>query len=128
MPLLPLHLLLCGTAALDNGLRVPPMGWSSWYGFTSNINETLFREIGDGLISSGLKDVGWSKVWISDGWAIGRDNVTGHIIEDPRVFPSGMKATTDYLHARGLSVGMYTSVGPLTVSNPTRAACPRVRC
>lgn len=26
--------------ALDNGLIVPPMGWSSWYGFTSNINET----------------------------------------------------------------------------------------
>jgi alpha-galactosidase len=119
MPLHRQHLccllfLVGGAAALDNGLRVPPMGWSSWYGFTSNINETLFRETGDGLISSGLAAAGWTKVWISDGWAIGRDNTTGHVIEDPAVFPSGMKNLTDYLHGRGLSVGIYTSVGTLT--------------
>jgi hypothetical protein len=85
-----------------------------WYGFTSNINETLFREVGDGLVSSGLAAAGWKTVWISDGWAIGRDNKTGHVIEDPAVFPSGMKHLTDYLHGRGLSVGIYTSVGTLT--------------
>jgi alpha-galactosidase len=114
--LLPCRLLflVAAAAALDNGLRVPPMGWSSWYGFTSHINETLFRETGDGLVSSGLADVGWNKVWISDGWAIGRDPQTGHVLEDPAVFPSGMKNLTDYLHGRGLSVGIYTSVGPLT--------------
>ena len=82
-----LFLQLAGSgAALDNGLRVPPMGWSSWYGFTSNINETLFRETGDGLVSSGLAAAGWTKVWISDGWAIGRDNKTGHVVEDPAIF------------------------------------------
>ena len=53
-------------------------------------------------------------MWISDGWAIGRDNKTGHVIEDPAVFPSGMKNLTKYLLDRGLSVGIYTSVGPLT--------------
>lgn len=109
-----LLLIIGGAAALDNGLRVPPMGWSSWYGFTSHINETLFRETGDGLVSSGLAEAGFSTVWISDGWAIGRDNNTGHVIEDPAVFPSGMKNLTDYLHAKGLSVGIYTSVGPRT--------------
>ena len=36
------------------------------------------------------------------------------MLEDPAVFPSGMKNLTDYLHGRGLSVGIYTSVGPLT--------------
>eukprot|EP01052_Picozoa_sp_SAG31_P003120 SAG31_NODE_117_length_24022_cov_6.878067_4_plen_790_part_00 len=90
------------------------MGWSSWYGFTSNINETLFRETADGLISSGLAAAGFTTVWISDGWAIGRDNKTGHVIEDPSVLPSGMKSLTDYVHSKGLSVGMYTSVGSLT--------------
>lgn len=107
-------ILMVGCAAgLDNGLIVPPMGWSSWYGFTSNINETLFRETADGLVSTGLAAAGFSTVWISDGWAIGR-NKTGHVIEDPAVFPSGMKNLTDYIHGRGLSVGIYTSVGPLT--------------
>jgi hypothetical protein len=32
--------------ALDNGVgRVPIMGWSSWYGFTSNINEDLIKGV-----------------------------------------------------------------------------------
>ncbi len=32
--------------------------WSSWYGFTQNINESLFRDIGDGLVTSGLAAAG----------------------------------------------------------------------
>ena len=43
---------------LDNGLTVPPMGWSSWYGFTQNIDEGMLREMGDGMISSGLHAAG----------------------------------------------------------------------
>eukprot|EP00040_Diaphanoeca_grandis_P018030 m.94835 g.94835 ORF g.94835 m.94835 type:complete len:412 (-) comp26759_c0_seq1:257-1492(-) len=111
-----LQILLCVPCVfgLDNGIIVPPMGWSSWYGFTSNINETLFRETGDGLISSGLHDAGYSTVWISDGWAVGRDPKTGHVIEDPKIFPSGIANLSGYLRGRGLSVGIYTSKGTLT--------------
>ncbi len=50
--------------------------WSSWYGFTNNINEALFRDIGDGLVSSGLAAAGFTGVWIDDGYALPRDNVT----------------------------------------------------
>ena len=66
------------------------------------------------MISSGLAAAGYTTVWISDGWAIGRDNKTGHVIEDPAVFPAGIKALTNYLHGRDLAVGIYTSVGPRT--------------
>ena len=59
--------LAAGATGLDNGLRVPPMGWSSWYGFTSHINETLFRQTGDGLISSGLAAAGYSTAGASTG-------------------------------------------------------------
>eukprot|EP00039_Didymoeca_costata_P029529 m.25051 g.25051 ORF g.25051 m.25051 type:complete len:553 (+) comp7669_c0_seq3:40-1698(+) len=100
--------------ALDNGLIVPPMGWSSWYGFTQNINETMLREMADGMVSSGLNSVGFEHIWIDDGWAIGRENKTGHVIVDPVLFPSGMRNLSDYLHSKGLKFGIYTSKGPLT--------------
>lgn len=33
--------------ALDNGVgRLPVMGWSSWYGYTSQISEQLIMEVG----------------------------------------------------------------------------------
>jgi alpha-galactosidase len=98
---------------LDNGIRVPPMGWSSWYGFTNHINESLFRETGNGMISSGLFDAGYSHIWISDGWAVGRDK-NGHVLEDRKQFPSGIGNLSAYLRGRGLKVGIYTSKGPLT--------------
>lgn len=47
-------LLVESTHALDNGLIVPPMGWSSWYGFTQNINETMVYETAQGMVGAVL--------------------------------------------------------------------------
>lgn len=51
-------------AALDNGFRTPAMGWSSWYGFTQNIEEVMLRGQADGLVSSGLFEAGYNQIWI----------------------------------------------------------------
>lgn len=115
------------TVALDNGLRVPPMGWSSWYGFTSNIDEGMLRDMGDGMISSGLQKAGYKHIWIDDGWVLGRENKSGTCgalgptgadsckpIVDDKLFPSGMRNLSDYLHDKGLKFGIYTSKGPKT--------------
>jgi alpha-galactosidase len=52
-------LSLAGKAvALNNGLLVPPMGWSSWYGFQANINEGMIQEMADAMVSSGLRAAG----------------------------------------------------------------------
>ena len=100
--------------ALDNGVRLPPMGWSSWYGFTQNIDEGMIRGMADGMVSSGLREVGYEHIWIDDGWALPRDNTTGKPGVDPKIFPSGMRNLSDYIHARQLKFGIYTSKGPLT--------------
>ena len=100
--------------ALDNGFRVPPMGWSSWYGFTQYISEALIVNISQGLVSSGLAAAGYNNVWIDDGFALPRDNVTQKIVVDPALFPSGFPALSDRLHSMGLRFGVYTSKGPLT--------------
>ena len=51
-------------AALDNGFRTPALGWSSWYGFTNNIDEVMLRGQADGMISSGLFVAGFNQIWI----------------------------------------------------------------
>lgn len=125
-----LLLALPGLAlGLDNGLTVPPMGWSSWYGFTSNINEAMLVEMGNGMVSSGLHAAGYSHIWIDDGWAVSRDNATGgcgdlgpqpgtkdscKVVVDAALFPSGMRNLSDMFHAKGLNFGIYTSKGPKT--------------
>lgn len=81
----------------------------------------------EGMVSSGLRDVGFKHIWIDDGWAIGRDNKSGTCtplgptgadsckpIVDPVLFPSGMRNLSDFLHNQGLKFGIYTSKGPLT--------------
>jgi alpha-galactosidase len=56
----------------------------------------------------------YEQIWIDDGWAIGRDNKTGHVIVYPIAFPSGMAALSSYIHSKGLKFGIYTSKGPKT--------------
>ena len=43
-------------------LTVPPMGWSSWYGFTNNIDESMLRGMGDAMASSGLREAGYQHI------------------------------------------------------------------
>ena len=60
-------LLASTTRALDNGLGVrSPMGWNSWNHFGCNINESLVLEIGDFLVSSGMRQAGYNHVNLDD--------------------------------------------------------------
>lgn len=106
-------LLFVAASALDNGFRLPPMGWSSWYGCTSNINESLITGMADAMADK-LLFAGYKHIWIDDGFALPRDNITNRIVVDPALFPSGFANLSDYIHGKGLLFGIYTSKGPLT--------------
>ena len=116
-----LLLLVCGMLATTNltaqafkGLALtPPMGWNSWNTFRMDINEQLIRETADAMVSSGMKDAGYTYVVIDDGWASGRDE-EGYLIPDPERFPSGIKALADYVHSLGLKLGIYACAGTHT--------------
>src|SRR5580704_4325922 len=101
--------------ALDNGLaRTPPMGWNSWNKYAcEGINEKVVRETADAMASNGMKDAGYVYVVIDDCWQTGRD-AQGNIIADVERFPSGIKALADYVHGKGLKLGIYTDAGMLT--------------
>lgn len=92
----------------------PPMGWNSWNPFGKNVSEEVIRETADAMVSSGLKDVGFTYIVIDDFWHGGRDSVTGLLYPDPDRFPSGIKALADYIHSKGLKFGIYSDAGTLT--------------
>ncbi|KAF4361105.1 hypothetical protein F8388_021053 [Cannabis sativa] len=83
---------------LANGLaRTPPMGWNSWNHFSCNIDEKMIKET-------------------DDCWAeIARDN-KGSLVPKKSTFPSGIKALADYVHSKGLKLGIYSDAGYFTCS------------
>ena len=93
----------------------PPMGWNSWNTFQTNISEDLVKGIADSMISSGMKDAGYTYIVLDDGWmSMQRDSVTGNLIPDPKKFPHGIKALADYVHSKGLKFGLYNCAGTKT--------------
>ncbi len=111
-----LGLLLTGKSFCQKfeGLALtPPMGWNSWNNYGCNVSEDLIKNMADAMVSSGMKDAGYQYIVIDDCWQIGRDSL-GNIIPDPKHFPSGMKALADYIHSKGLKLGLYSDAGLTT--------------
>jgi len=88
----------------------PPMGWNSWNKFGCNVSDKLIREMADAVVSSGMQAAGYQYVNIDDCWQVSRDS-SGTIVADPARFPSGIKALADYVHGKGLKLGIYTDAG-----------------
>ena len=96
----------------DNGLgRTPPMGWNSWNKFASRVDDATVRSIADAMATNGMKDAGYQYINIDDTWEAGRD-ANGNI-QTNKKFPD-MKALADYVHRKGLKLGIYSSPGPNT--------------
>jgi alpha-galactosidase len=96
----------------DNGLaRTPPMGWNSWNKFANGIDDATIRGIADAMARNGMRDAGYVYVNIDDTWEGDRD-AQGNI-QPNRKFPD-MKALADYVHSKGLKIGIYSSPGPDT--------------
>ncbi len=98
-----------GSVPADGPAATPPMGWSSWNAFAEKIDDATARAIADAMVSTGLRDAGYVYVNIDDGWQGTRD-AQGELRSNAK-FPD-MKALADYVHARGLKLGLYTSPGP----------------
>ncbi|KAK8656499.1 hypothetical protein V6N13_098448 [Hibiscus sabdariffa] len=102
---------------MDNGLGLTPqMGWNSWNHFQCNINETLIKETADAVVSTGLAAVGYNYINLDDCWGeLDRDS-QGNLVPKASAFPSGIKALADYVHSKGLKLGIYSDAGTQTCS------------
>jgi Alpha-galactosidase len=96
----------------------PPMGWMTWNYFADKINEKDIKEMADAMVSSGMVKAGYNYLMIDDGWQGGRDN-RNQIIADPLKFPSGVKSLADYVHEKGIKLGIYSDAAQLTCAGYT---------
>ncbi len=102
----------------------PAMGWNSWNCFASAVTADRVKAAADAMVKSGLINHGWTYINIDDYWEVKPSatsdptlqgperDAAGYIIPNPR-FPD-MKELTDYVHSKGLKIGLYSSPGPLT--------------
>lgn len=93
--------------------QTPPMGWSSWNKFGCNVSESLLKEMADAMVASGMKDAGYEYIVIDDCWQVGRDEQENIQVDSVR-FPNGMKVLADYVHDKGLKLGIYSCAGSYT--------------
>jgi alpha-galactosidase len=97
--------------ALPVAAETPPMGWNSWNHFGVNIDDATIRKQADAMVSSGMRDAGYTYINIDDGWEGTRDAYG--LIRSNSKFPN-MKALADYVHKKGLKLGIYSTPGPKT--------------
>ncbi|KAI3458452.1 hypothetical protein Pfo_015115 [Paulownia fortunei] len=104
-----------GILQLGNGLaNTPQMGWNSWNFFRCNIDEKVIKETADALITTGLAKLGYIYVNLDDCWSELIRNSEGKMVPDSKGFPSGIKALADYVHSKGLKLGIYSDAGVYT--------------
>ena len=91
--------------------QTPPMGWNSWNYFAERVTDKDIRAAADELVSTGMKDAGYIYVNIDDTWEGDRD--ANGVLQTNSKFPD-MKALADYVHSKGLKIGIYSGPGPKT--------------
>ncbi len=107
---------LCGAGAKAQGglAATPPMGWNSWNWFAGKVTDADVRRAADLLVSSGMRDAGYVYVNIDDTWE-GKRDAAGALHTNEK-FPD-MKGLADYVHGKGLKLGIYSSPGDETCAH-----------
>ncbi len=106
----------------------PPLGWNSWNCFANAVDQEKVMAAADAMVNSGLINHGWTYINMDDCWEIKPGSKDPKLMGEPRnaegmintnkKFPD-MKGLTDYIHAKGLKAGLYSSPGPLTCAGFT---------
>ena len=89
----------------------PPMGWNSWNWFAGKVTQDDVKAAADLIVSSGMRDAGYVYVNIDDTWEGKRD--ANGVLSTNEKFPD-MKGLADYVHSKGLKLGIYSGPGDLT--------------
>ena len=110
----------------NNGLALtPPMGWMDWTIVKCNVdcehhphlcvNQQLYREAIDLLVSEGYYELGYNTVNIDDCWlARRRDPKTHQLLPNNTRFPNGIPSLVKYANSKGLQLGIYEDIGTAT--------------
>ncbi len=111
----------------------PPMGWNSWNAYGTGATADIIRLVADTMVNNGMQAAGYEYVNIDDGWMLGTRvepgssqsdsgaDVNASDAGDSVLMPSaafggvnGIKDLADYVHSKGLKLGIYSDRGPTT--------------
>jgi alpha-galactosidase len=105
------------THAENNGLALtPPMGWNNYNHFGCAVGASTIEQQADAMVSSGLKAAGYQYINIDDCWSTKNRDSNGNMVPDPSKYPNGISAVANYVHSKGLKLGLYTDAGTATCS------------
>ena len=90
----------------------PPMGWNSWNVWARSVDAEKIRNAADAMVKSGLSAHGFQYVNIDDTWEGKARTSDGEITTNEKF--GDMKTLSDYVHSKGLKLGIYSSPGPYT--------------
>lgn len=95
---------------------LPPMGWNGWNTFACRpeLDQSKFTANADALVERGLRAAGYEYMNLDDCWQAGGRDVDGTVLTNTMRFPDGIAALGEYLHQRGLKLGLNSSVGGCT--------------
>jgi len=102
---------LASQAQTNDVAQTPPMGWNSWNFFAGRVTDQDIRNAADQMVATGMKDAGYVYINIDDTWEGDRD--ASGVLHTNTKFPD-MKALADYVHSKGLKLGIYSGPGPKT--------------
>ena len=108
----------------DKIALTPPMGWNSWNCFAGKVSQKDIEKAAEAMVNSGLADHGWNYINIDDFWQnrprekhddtlMGPERMPDGTIAPNKRFPD-MKGLADFVHNKGLRIGLYSSPGPET--------------
>ncbi|KAI7969385.1 hypothetical protein EIK77_005015 [Talaromyces pinophilus] len=104
------------SASIENPglLPTPPMGFNDWSRFQCDINETIFTETADAMISTGLRAAGYNRINLDDCWMADSRTELNTLTWNTTTFPHGLPWLGEYLKERGFYFGIYEDAGNVT--------------
>lgn len=115
------QLLLATTASSSAGFDppgvlspLPPMGFNDWSRYMGGLNESLFVQTAEAMISKGLLPAGYNRLNLDDEWSLMTRAANGSMQWDPVKFPRGLPWLADFIKSKGFIPGIYTDAGNLS--------------
>ncbi|CAG8010637.1 unnamed protein product [Penicillium olsonii] len=110
LPLLPVQASLGNTGLLPT----PPMGFNNWARFQCDLNESLFTETAQSMLSRGLRDAGYNRLNLDDCWMHHDRAADGSLQWNTTKFPQGIPWLASYATKYGFHLGIYEDAGNQT--------------
>ncbi|HEX9510311.1 MAG TPA: alpha-galactosidase [Puia sp.] len=87
----------------------PVVGWSSWYAYLDNIDETKIRHTAD-VVAEKLRDFGLEYIQIDDGYQQTPIGMPDTWLQPNHKFPGGLIGLAEYIRSKGLRPAIWTNV------------------